>query len=124
MKLWIKNFLIALFGIFAAIGVHYVLFEFILGVEKPYFRSIYIFVFLILIISILLIQVLEKSFKEQLGYFFLIVVAFKLFAAKLFIDSFDEYQESEFKMSLLILYLISLILITWFTAKKLLNTES
>lgn len=124
MKAWTKNFMISLVWLSSAIFIHFILFEFILKIQKLYFSSIYIFIFCVLILSSLLIQILEKSFKEQLGYFFLVVVALKLVAAKVFIDSFPENNEPEFKFSLLVLYLISLILITWFTAKKLLNQES
>ena len=124
MKAWIKSFLISITFLVTAILIHFVLFEFVLKIQKPYFTSIYIFIFFVLILSSLLIQLLEKSFKEQLGYFFLVVVALKLLAAKIFIDSFPQKDEAEFKFSLLILYLVSLILITWFTAKKLLNQES
>lgn len=124
MKAWIKNFLISLACLSTAIFIHFILFEYILKIQKNYFSSIYIFIFCILILSSLFIQILERSFKEQLGYFFLLVVALKLVAAKVFIDSFALKDEAEFKFSLLILYLVSLILITWFTAKKLLNQES
>lgn len=124
MKIWTKNFLIVISILLAAIGIHFFLFDVILNSSKPYFLSIYIFVFLILIGSSLVIQFLEMGFKEHLGYFFLVIIGIKLVAAKVFIDSFPNSQESEFKFSLLVLYLISLILITWFTAKKLLNQES
>lgn len=108
----------------AAIVIHFGLTQWVLEIQKSYFVSIYIFVLLLLVISSLMIVFLEKSFKEQLGYFFLVVVAFKLLAAKLFIDSFLENKEVEFKLSLIILYLISLGLITWFTAQKLLKQEN
>ena len=124
MKAWTKNFLISLTCLSTAIFIHFILFEFILKIQKDYFSSIYIFIFCVLILSSLFIQVLERSFKEQLGYFFLLVVALKLVAAKVFIDSFPQKYEAEFKFSLLVLYLVSLILITWFTSKKLLNQES
>lgn len=124
MKIWTRNFLIVLGILLMAIGIHYFLFAILLENSKSYFSSIYIFVFLILILSSLVIQFLEIGFKEHLGYFFLVVVGVKLVAAKVFIDSFEQKQEPEFKFTLLVLYLISLILITWFTAKKLLNQES
>lgn len=119
-----KNFLLALTGILLAISLHFILFEWIFEIQKPYFQQIYIFILIVFVLSILAVQLLEINFKEQLGYFFLVVVAVKLLVAKLFVDRFDEYQEPEFKFSLLGLYLISLIFITWFTANKLLNSKN
>lgn len=119
-----KSFLIAIGLMLAAIAIHYGLMHWGLGIQKPYFVSIYIFVILLLIISSLAVILLEKNFKEQLGYFFLVIVALKLLAAKLFIDSFPENKEPEFKISLILLYLLSLGLVTWFTAQKLLKQEN
>ncbi|MDX9705680.1 MAG: hypothetical protein RBT46_08255 [Weeksellaceae bacterium] len=118
-----KNFGIIIGLLLLSIFLHFILMNWILGIQKPYFSSIYFFVFSVLIISSLAIQALEKNFKEHLGYFFLVIVAVKLLAAKIFIDSFSENSEFLFRISLIVLYLICLVLITWFVAQKLLKLE-
>jgi len=113
-----------LIGILLAfILVHFGLMKFILGVEKYYFIPIYSFVLIVLLVTILIVQFLELKFREHLGYFFLVIVALKLIAAKIFMNNFAEWKENAFKFSFLVLYLVSLILITWFVAKKLLREE-
>lgn len=74
-------------------------------------------------VTLVLVQLLEKSFKQQLGFMFLVIVALKLLSAKLFMNKFPEYKEDEFKFSFLVLYMMSLILITLYTAQKLLKSE-
>lgn len=124
MKFFGRNFLIACTSLLTIFFLHFVLFEWILDSKKSYFWPMYGFISAVFLISIILVELLERSFKEQLGYFFLIIIALKLVAVKIFIDSFPNKTEAEFKLSLLALYLISLVLLTWLTAKKLLDTES
>lgn len=120
----LKSFGIAIGALFFSIFIHFSLMQWGLKIEKPYFFSIYIFVTVILIVSSFVVQILEKRFKEYLGYFFLIIVAAKLLAGKVFIDSFAEKDENLFKITLITLYMISLAMITWFVAQKLLKPEN
>jgi hypothetical protein len=82
-----------------------------------------VFTILVLITTLLIIEFLERKYREYLGYFFLIIVTLKLVAAKIFMNSFENWRENEFKFSFLILYLISLILITRFAIKKLMTEK-
>lgn len=113
----ILNFLLIFL---VCIAIHYISTKYILQIEKTYFGSIYLFTILVLSITLLIIEFLERKYREYLGYFFLIVVTLKLVGAKIFMNSFENWRENEFKFSFLILYLISLILITRFAIKKLL----
>lgn len=119
-----RNFLLACVVMGVVLGLHYLIFQFGLDNYKTYFESIYLFISLLFVITLSLIQIIEKIYKEQLGYFFLVIVALKLGAAKIFLNSIPEWQEPVFKFSFLGLYLISLILITWFTARILLKSEN
>jgi hypothetical protein len=118
-----RNFFLAIGWFIIAIIFHIGFVQIIMAETKPYYSSIYIFTSILLLITLLIIQFLEYKWRDFLGYFFLIVVALKLVAAKIFMNSIELRQENEFKYSFLVLYLISLILITWFTAKKLMNEE-
>lgn len=116
----ILNFLLIFL---VCIAIHYISTKYILQIEKTYFGSIYLFTILVLITTLLIIEFLERKYREYLGYFFLIIVTLKLVAAKIFMNSFENWRENEFKFSFLILYLISLILITRFAIKKLLTEK-
>lgn len=118
-----KNAFTAMIILLVCILSHYLLMEWVFKIHKPYFISIYVFTFLVLMITMTVIELLEKKYREFLGYIFLIIVVLKLFSAKLFMNSFVNWRENEFKFSFLVLYLISLILITWFVAKKLLKEK-
>lgn len=106
------------------ICLHFGFENFVLNSQHHYFQSIYLFTFLMLVITLLILEFLSVKFKEYLGYLFLFIVVLKLVAAKIFMNSIDGWQEKEFKFSFLILYLLSLILITRFAAKKLGKEES
>ncbi|NLN34229.1 MAG: hypothetical protein GX159_11640 [Flavobacteriaceae bacterium] len=116
----ILNFLLIFL---VCIVIHYISTKYILQIEKTYFVSIYVFTILVLITTLLIIEFLERKYREYLGYFFLIIVTLKLVAAKIFMNSFENWRENEFKFSFLILYLISLILITRFAIKKLMTEK-
>jgi predicted tellurium resistance membrane protein TerC len=119
-----RNFFLVI-GIFlGCILLHFGFVESFLNETKSYYSSVYIFTTILFIVTLLIIQFLEYKWREYLGYFFLVVVALKLVAAKIFMNTIELRHENEFKYSFLILYLVSLILITWFTAKKLWNQES
>lgn len=116
----ILNFLLIFL---VCIAIHYISTKYILQIEKTYFGSIYLFTILVLITTLLIIEFLERKYREYLGYFFLIIVTLKLVGAKIFMNSFENWRDNEFKFSFLILYLISLILITRFAIKKLLTEK-
>lgn len=116
----ILNFLLIFL---VCIAIHYISIKYFLRIDESYFTSIYLFTILVLITTLLIIEFLERKYREYLGYFFLIVVTLKLVAAKIFMNSFENWRENEFKFSFLILYLISLILITRFAIKKLMTEK-
>lgn len=116
----ILNFLLIFL---VCIAIHYISTKYFFQIDKTYFVSIYVFTILVLITTLLIIEFLERKYREYLGYFFLIIVTLKLVAAKIFMNSFENWRENEFKFSFLILYLISLILITRFAIKKLLTEK-
>ena len=116
----ILNFLLIFL---VCIAIHYISTKYFFQIDKTYFVSIYVFTILVLITTLLIIEFLERKYREYLGYFFLIIVTLKLVAAKFFMNSFENWRENEFKFSFLILYLISLILITRFAIKKLMTEK-
>ncbi len=116
----ILNFLLIFL---VCIAIHYISTKYFFQIDESYFTSIYVFTILVLITTLLIIEFLERKYREYLGYFFLIVVTLKLVAAKIFMNSFENWRENEFKFSFLILYLISLILITRFAIKKLMTEK-
>lgn len=118
-----RNFLLSILIMLGVIAIHFVIVQIFMGIDKPYFMPIYIFTGLVFMVTLVLVQLLEKSFKQQLGFMFLVIVALKLLSAKLFMNKFPEYKEDEFKFSFLVLYMMSLILITLYTAQKLLKSE-
>lgn len=118
-----RNFFLVI-GIFVvSVFIHIGFTQLFKSEFKSYYTSIYLFTGILLLITLLIIQFLEQKYREFLGYLFLIIVTLKLVAAKIFMNSIEQRQENEFKFSFLVLYLISLILITWFTVKKLMNQE-
>lgn len=118
-----KPFLFLLSAMFVSILLHFLIVQMGMGIQREYFLPIYLFVFVVFVITIYLIQLLDKYFHAHLGYMFLIIVALKLVSAKLFINTFTDFKQNEFKFSFLVLYLISLVLITWYAAQKLLKSE-
>lgn len=118
-----KNILNFLLIFLVCIAIHYISTKYFFQIDESYFTSIYVFTILVLITTLLIIEFLERKYREYLGYFFLIVVTLKLVAAKIFMNSFENWRENDFKFSFLILYLISLILITRFAIKKLMTEK-
>lgn len=120
-----KNFKKA-FGYIAfflvCVGVHFLIMHFGLKSDTE-FASVYLFTTLVCALTLLLIVEINSFFHKYLGFIFIGVIAIKLFAAKLFMDNSEQLHNGEFKFSFIILYLISLVLITLFTAKLLLNPE-
>lgn len=104
------------------IAVHFIIMKFGIRSEAD-FSSIYIFTALVCSLTLLLIVEVNSFFHKHLGFIFIGIIALKLFAAKMFMDNSEQLDIAEFKFSFIILYLISLVLITLFTAKLLLNPE-
>jgi|SRR5690606_17238734 len=102
--------------------VHFLIMEFVIQSSAD-FLSIYIFTGIVSTVTLILIGEANEFFHKQLGFIFIGIIALKLIAAKLFMNSFDEIDEPIYKYSFIILYLISLVLITVYTAKLLLNPE-
>lgn len=104
------------------VAVHFLILKFGMGSETD-FTSIYLFTTLVCVLTLLLIAEINSFFHKHLGFIFIGVIAIKLFSAKLFMDNSEQLNNGEFKYSFIVLYLISLVLITLFTAKLLLNPE-
>lgn len=102
--------------------IHQLLMHFVIHFDES-FRPIYIFTFLVCVISLLLIAISNSLFHSQLGFIFLLVVTLKLIAAGIFINRFEAIDLIEYKISFIVLYLISIVLITIFTARFLLYPE-
>lgn len=102
--------------------IHFLVMRFGMQSETE-FISIYLFTALVCALTLLLIAEVNSYFHKHLGFIFIGIIALKLFAAKMFMDNSEQLNNGEFKFSFIILYLISLVLITLFTAKLLLNPE-
>jgi len=102
--------------------VHFIIMEFVIQSSAD-FLPIYIFTGIVSGVTLIAIGDSNEFFHKSLGFIFIGIIALKLIAAKLFMNSFDEIDEPIYKYSFVILYLISLVLITVYTAKLLLNPE-
>lgn len=107
---------------FICILAHFLIMRFGLKSETD-FTSIYIFTATVNILTLLLITELNTFFHKYLGFIFIAIIALKLMVAKFFMDNSVNLDNPEEKYTLLILYLLSLVLITVFTAKLLLKPE-
>ncbi len=120
-----KNFLKAayyvLFFLFCVL-IHYLLMKFVFHFESD-FTFIYVFTAIICALTLFLIAEANAFFHKQLGFIFIGIIAVKLIAAKIFMNGFELIDETPYKYSFVVLYLISLVLITIYTAKLLLNPE-
>lgn len=110
------------FAFLIVLLIHYLLIRFVFDFDES-FRPIYNFTFLVCIISLLLIAVSNSLFHSQLGFIFLLIVTLKLVAAGIFINRFEAIDLIEYKISFIVLYLVSIVLITIFTARLLLYPE-
>lgn len=104
------------------VGIHYLILKLGMSSETD-FTSIYLFTTLVCALTLFLIAEINSFFHKHLGFIFIGVIALKLLSAKLFMDYSEQLNNGEFKFSFIILYLISLVLITLFTARLLLNPE-
>lgn len=87
------------------------------------FTSIYIFIVAICAFTLFLIVEANEFFHKYLGFIFIGIIAVKLIAARIFMNGFELIDDTEYKYSFMVLYLVSLVLITIYTAKLLLNPE-
>jgi len=120
-----KHFLKAVFYILfflACVLVHYLLMKFAFHSEAD-FTSIYTFTIIICAFTLFLIAEANEFFHKYLGFIFIGIIAAKLIAARIFMNRFELMDETQYKYSFIVLYLISLVLITIYTAKLLLSPE-
>ncbi|MFA5619899.1 MAG: hypothetical protein WDA08_06320 [Weeksellaceae bacterium] len=111
-------------GIFAGVELlHFLLMKFINRSEAD-FMPIYVFTTIVCIITLFLIAEANNLFHQYLGFIFIGIITLKLIAAKMFMNRFDAIDEPVYKFSFIVLYLISLVLITIFAAKLLLKNNN
>lgn len=120
-----NNFLHAFYYFITFLGIlliHYLMMKF--GFQRDEnFTAIYIFTSATCGIMLWSIAELDTFFHKYLGFIFIGFIAVKLIAAKIFMNQFETIDEPVYKYSFIVLYLISLVLITTFTAKLLLKPE-
>lgn len=121
-----KDFITAFYYVLYFIGIevmHFTFMRFVLESETD-FMPIYKFTTFILAIVLAIIVQLNMVAKNYIGFLFLFVIGLKLFVAKLFMDRQAQLSIPEFKYSFVVLYLISLVLITVFLVKLLKQAEN
>lgn len=121
-----KNFVTAFYYVLYFIGIeaiHYAFMDFVLE-SKTDFMPIYKFTTFILALVLAIVVQLNMIAKNYIGFLFLFVMGLKLFVAKIFMDRQDQLGIAEFKYSFVVLYLISLVLITVFLVKLLKQQEN
>src|SRR5690606_28341116 len=109
-----------IFFFLVCIGLHFLILRFGLNSETD-FSLVYIFTGLVCALTLILIAELNAFFHKYLGFLFIGIIAVKLVAAKVFMDNSLDLDNGQLKFGFIILYLISLVLITLFTAKLLLH---
>jgi|SRR5690554_66796 hypothetical protein len=87
------------------------------------YSNVYTFSFLLCLITLLLVAFANLIFHKQLGFVFIFVISLKLMSAAIFMKQSDFNEQPELKYSFVVLYLISIVLITVFTARLLLYPE-
>lgn len=102
--------------------VHFLLMRFLFESDAD-FTKIYVFTGIVCVLTLFLIAEVNAFFHKYLGFIFIGIIALKLIAAKVFIDKSEMMDENQYKYSFIGLYLISLVLITLFSAKLLLRPE-
>ena len=102
--------------------VHFLIMQFVIQSSAD-FLPIYIFTGIVSLVTLIAIGEANEFFHKSLGFIFIGIIALKLIAAKVFMNSLEEIDEPIYKYSFVVLYLISLVLITVYTAKLLLNPE-
>jgi len=102
--------------------VHFLIMQFVIQSSAD-FLPIYIFTGIVSLVTLIAIGEANEFFHKSLGFIFIGIIALKLIAAKVFMNSLEEIDEPIYKYSFVVLYLISLVLITVYTAKLLLNPK-
>lgn len=102
--------------------IHFLWMKFISHSESD-FTKIYIFTGIVCFLTLFLIAEANEYFHKYLGFIFIGIIALKLIAAKIFMNGFEPIYKAEYKYSFVVLYLLSLVLITIYTAKLLLNPK-
>lgn len=87
------------------------------------FKTVYDFLVVVSVVALLLIAFADSLFHKQLGFVFLFIISFKLIAAGIFIKKFPLIIMTEYKISFIVLYLISIVLITIFATRLLLHPK-
>src|SRR5690606_28016656 len=103
--------------------VHFLIMQFVIQSSAD-FLPIYIFTGIVSLVTLIAIGEANEFFHKSLGFIFIGIIALKLIAAKVFMNSLEEIDEPIYKYSFVFLYLISLVLITVYTAKLLLNPKN
>jgi len=117
-----NNFVKALFYLLLfliLILIHFGAMKFVFGFEGN-LLPVYGFTFSICAVALFFMAAANTVFHKQLGFFYIGVISLKLLSAIVFMKNFKPIGEPEFKFSFIILYLISIVLITIFTARLLL----
>lgn len=121
-----KDFITAFYYVLYFMGIealHFVFMRYILEIETD-FLPIYKFTTFILALVLVIVVQLNMVAKNYIGFLFLFVMGLKLFVAKIFIDRQNLIGSPDFKYSFVVLYLISLVLITVFLVKLLKGGEN
>lgn len=121
-----KDFITAFYYVLYFMGIealHFAFMRFVLESETD-FLPIYKFTTFILALVLAIVVQLNMVAKSYIGFLFLFVMGLKLFVAKIFMDRQGQLGNPEFKYSFVVLYLISLVLITVFLVKLLKQAEN
>lgn len=121
-----KDFITAFYYVLYFMGIealHFGFMCFVLESETD-FMPIYKFTTFILALVLAIVVQMNMMAKNYIGFLFLFVMGLKLFVAKIFMDRQEHLGNPEFKYSFVVLYLISLVLITVFLVKHLKQAEN
>lgn len=121
-----KNFITAFYYVLYFLGIealHFVFMRFILEIETD-FMPIYKFTTFVMALVLAIVVQLNMIARNYIGFLFLFVMGLKLFVAKIFMDRQEQLNSPDFKYSFVVLYLISLVLITVFLVKLLKQEEN
>lgn len=117
-----NNFLKVFFYLFLfliLILIHFVIMKFVIGFDGD-LLPVYGFTFSICAVALFFIAAANTVFHQQLGFFYIGIISLKLLSAVVFMKNFKAIEQPEYKFSFIILYLVSIVLITIYTARLLL----
>ncbi len=101
--------------------LHYAIADYF-DLATPLFFKMYGFLMFLTLLVIVLVEFTNRNFKEQLGFVFLAIIAFKFLAA-LFFMQLTNLDESSARYHFLIAYLLLILIYTLYVALKLWNTD-